>query len=100
MVIATTLAAGLAGMSASAPKLSWGPSASSSKLPRVRLSPEEPGAMLLTAPNLGARTMLTSRLPEPPGFYIENGPRLVILRPDVRMTNDRRGAFFGLRGVF
>jgi hypothetical protein len=101
MAIATALGSGLAGMAMTRPTLVWGPSALASKLPRVRLLPsEQQTPLLLSPPALGGRVPLTSRLPPPPGFQFENGPRQIILRPDFRMTHDRRGGYVCLRGTF
>jgi hypothetical protein len=101
MAIATALGSGLSGMAMTRPRLVWGPSAPSTRLPRVRLLPSDPQSpLLLMPPALGARVPLSSRLPTPPGFQFENGPRQVILRPDFRMTNDRRGAYVCVRGTF
>lgn len=101
MVIATTLGSGLAGLAHSRPMLSWGSGAALGKLPRVKLlAPDERPFLLLTPPVLGARFAMPSHMPTPPSIHIENGPRLVILTPDIRMTHDRRGAFLGLRGTF
>jgi len=109
MVIATTLGAGVIGKRGAATRLSWGPSAlveagvaareqNSVKLPRVRLLATEGQMSLLRAPPALSARPWSERLPAPPGLAIENGPRSLVLSPDVRVT--RSGAFLCLRGTF
>lgn len=102
MVIATTLGSGIAGLSVGArPKLVTTLSAGVGRLPRVRLlSSDERSSLLLPPPALGSRFAMPSHMPDPPSLQIDKGARLVVLTPDIRMTNDRRGAFLGLRGRF
>ncbi|MFT3924839.1 MAG: hypothetical protein QM778_20055 [Myxococcales bacterium] len=103
MVIATTLVgSGLAGLVVrSAPRVGVELTPETRRLPRVRLVHTDPQpALLVTPPALAARFVMPTRLPEPPGFHFDHGPRAVVLRPDLRLTNDRRGAFVSLRGSF
>ncbi len=68
-------------------------------LPRVRLPERElrPLSVSLVAqPPFSLR----ASLPQPHSFRWDVGMRAVYLHPDFRVTQDRRGAYFGLRGVF
>lgn len=99
MVIATTLGVGVVGKRGSAPKLAWGPSALSEKLPRFSHSPTggQTTDLLRSPPALSAQPW-SEWLPEPPGFAFENGPRSLVVNPNVRVT--RSGAFLTLQGTF
>ena len=98
MVIATTLGAGVIGKRAAATNLPWGPSELSGKLPHVRLPTADGQIALLRPPPALSGRPWSERLPAPPGLAIENGPRSLVLSPDVRVT--RSGAFLCLRGTF
>lgn len=86
----------------------WG---AATPLPRVRLVPEGLAAgasspkvasakLALKLTNLPARLAIPDTLREPPALRFERGLRTVSLRPEFRVTSDRRGAFFLVRGSF
>jgi hypothetical protein len=99
--LAASLASGsFAAEVAEVPPLSLRLSSGHAALPRVQLSPAREQILLRPPLAVSGGLALARQMPEPPGLSFEKGWRLVVVRPDVRLTTDRKGCLLSVRGTF